>query len=161
MRKKRILVIDDEVGFTRLLKLNLEQTRVYEVHVENGADQAVRAAREFRPDIVLLDLIMPRMIGNDVAERLRSEAGLWKTPIIFLSAVCTRNANDERNRAFAGFPYIAKPATVEEVIDGIERHFPNPGAERQNRTGLGSDLGLNPASPAGASAFNAVTQTAN
>src|SRR6185369_4755958 len=115
MRKKRILLIDDEVGFTRLLKLNLEQLCDYEVRVENGAEHAVRAAREFRPDVVLLDVIMPRMIGNDVAERLRAEAGLMKTPIIFLSAVCTRNANDEWNRAFAGFPYIAKPATVEEV----------------------------------------------
>jgi DNA-binding response OmpR family regulator len=150
MRKKRILLIDDEVGFTRLLKLNLEQLRDYEVRVENGPEQAVRAAREFHPDVVLLDVIMPRMIGNDVAERLRADAGLMKTPIIFLSAVCTRNANDEWNRAFAGFPYIAKPATVEEVIDRIERHLPDNGAERHNRTGVGSELCLNPPSSAGA-----------
>src|SRR5678816_2324476 len=124
MRKKRILLIDDEVGFTRLLKLNLEQMRDYEVRIENGAERAVSTAREFRPDLVLLDFIMPRMIGNDVAERLRAEAGLMKTPIVFLSAVCSRNPSDERNRDLAGYPYIAKPATMEEVIDGIERYLP-------------------------------------
>ncbi len=127
MAKKRILLIDDEVGFTRLLKLNLEQARDYEVRIENGAERAVSTARDFRPDLVLLDFIMPRMIGNDVAELLRTEGGLMKTPIVFLSAICSRNPNDERNRALAGYPYIAKPATVEEVIDGIERHLPKGG----------------------------------
>src|SRR5262245_33204358 len=118
MRKKRILLIDDEVGFTRLLKLNLEQMRNYEVRVENGAEKAIRTALEFRPDLVLLDVIMPRMIGHDVAQGFRSHADLRKTPIIFLTAVCNRNPADERNLAVAGFPYIAKPATLEEVIDG-------------------------------------------
>jgi CheY-like chemotaxis protein len=124
MRKKRILLVDDEVGFTRLLKLNLEQLRDYEVRVENGAERAVSAAREFRPDLVLLDVIMPRMIGHDVAERLRAEAEFRKVPIVFLSALNNRNAMDGRNHAIAEFPCIAKPATVEEVIDGIERHLP-------------------------------------
>jgi DNA-binding response OmpR family regulator len=126
MKKKRILLIDDEVGFTRLLKLNLEQMRDYEVRVENGAERAVTTAREFAPDLVLLDFIMPRMIGNDVADLLRAEAGLMKTPIVFLSAACSRNPNDQPNRALAGYPYIAKPATVEEVIAGIEQHLPQP-----------------------------------
>jgi two-component system alkaline phosphatase synthesis response regulator PhoP len=124
MTKRRILLIDDEVSFTRLLKLNLEQARNYEVRVENGPEHAVRAAREFRPDLVLLDLIMPRLIGNEVAQRLRTENELRQIPIVFLSAACSRNSVDERNRALADFPYIAKPATVEEVIDGIERHLP-------------------------------------
>ena len=123
MRKKRILLVDDEVGFTRLLKLNLEQMREYEVRVENGAEQALSAAREFRPDLVLLDLIMPQMIGNDVAQRLRADAQLRRTPIVFLSALCSRNAGDERNRVIAEFPYIAKPATVEEVVESIERNL--------------------------------------
>jgi two-component system OmpR family response regulator len=139
MKKKRILLIDDEEGFTRLLKLNLEQMCDYEVEVVNGADRAVSAAREFRPDLVLLDVIMPRMIGNDVAELLRSEAGLVKTPIVFLSAVCSRNPSDDRNRALAGYPYIAKPATMEEVIDGIERHLPRHSELRTNTAAFALD----------------------
>lgn len=152
MKKKRILVIDDEIGFTRILKLNLERLCDYEVRVENGAEHAVHAAREFCPDVVLLDLIMPRVIGNDVAQRLRAEAGLIKTPIIFLSAVCRKNGSAEQNAHFAGFPFIAKPATLEEVVDQIESYSPSNGAPRQNRTGWRprSEEALNELSPAGA-----------
>ena len=124
MKKKRILLIDDEVGFTRLFKLNLEQRPDYEVRVENWADRALSTAREFRPDLVLLDVIMPRMIGNDVAARLRSDAALKRIPIVFLSAVGGRKTTEAPTRALDGFPYIAKPASLEELIEGIERHLP-------------------------------------
>lgn len=123
MKKKRILLVDDEVSFTRLLKLNLEQTDGYEVRVENWAEDALTAAREFRPDLVLLDVVMPRMIGGDVAARLRSDASLKATPIVFLSAVVGRQWVQEHEGIVGGFPFIAKPASVEEVIDRIEQHL--------------------------------------
>ena len=124
MKKKRILIIDDEVGFTRLFKLNMEQRADYEVRIENWADQALSTAREFRPDLVLLDVIMPRMIGNDVAARIRADATLKATPIVFLSAVGGRKVADAPHRALDGFPCIPKPASLEELIDGIERNLP-------------------------------------
>ncbi|HEV8544162.1 MAG TPA: response regulator [Verrucomicrobiae bacterium] len=130
MKKKRILLIDDEVGFTRLLKWNLEQTDDYEVRVENGPEQAVNAAREFQPDVVLLDVIMPRMIGNEVAQRLRADKFFGTTPIIFLSAVGGRKSGEACNGALDQFPFISKPASVEELIDGIERHLPKVPRER-------------------------------
>ena len=120
MKKKRILIVDDEVGFTRLFKLNLEQRADYEVRVENWAEKAVSAAREFKPDLVLLDVIMPRMIGNEVAAKLRADVNLKSTPIIFLSAVGGRKSCEQQNRALDGYPCIAKPASVEELIEGIE-----------------------------------------
>jgi DNA-binding response OmpR family regulator len=134
MKKKRILLIDDEVGFTRLFKLNLEQRPDYEVRVENWADRAVNAAREFRPDLVLLDVIMPRMIGNDVAARLRADVTLNKTPIVFLSAVGGRKSADAPNRALDGFPCIPKPASLEELIEGIERNLPKTVIEHDTST---------------------------
>lgn len=124
MKKKRILLVDDEVGFTRLLKLNLEQRADYEVRIENWADKALHAAREFRPDLVLLDVIMPRMIGNDVAASLREDALLKGTPIVFLSAVGGRKNAEPPTRLYGGIPCIRKPASLEELIDGIERHLP-------------------------------------
>jgi DNA-binding response OmpR family regulator len=123
MNKKRILLVDDEIGFTRLLKLNLEQRADYEVRVENWPDKALSAAREFRPDLVLLDIIMPRMIGQDVAASLREDVNLKATPIVFLSAVGGRKSADAPTRVSGGFPYISKPATLEELIAGIERHL--------------------------------------
>ena len=125
MKKKRILIVDDEVGFTRLFKLNLEQRPEYEVRVENWADHALSAAREFRPDLVLLDVIMPKMVGHEVAAGMRADANLQATPIIFLSAVGGRKSAEERNRALDGYPCIAKPASVEELIDGIEEQLSN------------------------------------
>jgi DNA-binding response OmpR family regulator len=124
MKKKRILLIDDEVGFTRLFKLNLEQRAEYEVRVENWADRALSTAREFRPDLVLLDVIMPRMIGNDVAARIRADTALKATPIVFLSAVGGRKCAGTPNRALDGYPCISKPASLEELIAGIEQNLP-------------------------------------
>lgn len=134
MKKKRILLIDDEVGFTRLFKLNLEQRADYEVRVENWADRAVSAAQEFRPDLVLLDVIMPRMIGNDVAARLRADASLRSTPIVFLTAVGGRSLSDGRIRALDGFPCIPKPASLEELIEEIERNLPKTASDQDNAT---------------------------
>jgi len=134
MKKKRILLIDDEVGFTRLLKLNLEQRPDYEVRVENWAEKALHAAREFRPDLVLLDVIMPRMIGNDVAASFREDAMLKGTPIVFLSAVGGRKYTEPSTRTLGGFPCIRKPASLEELIDGIERHLPKQSGETDRGT---------------------------
>ena len=124
MNKKRILLIDDEVGFTRLFKLNLEQNADYEVRVENWATKALDAAREFRPDLVLLDIIMPHMIGHELAAHLRGDASLKRTPIVFLSAVGGRKPTEPSTRTLGEYPYIRKPATLEELINGIERHLP-------------------------------------
>jgi DNA-binding response OmpR family regulator len=132
MKKKRILLVDDEIGFTRLLKLNLEQTNDYEVRVENWAEDALAAAREFQPDLVLLDVVMPRMIGGDVAARFRADASLRATPIVFLSAVVGRKWVQEHEGIVAGFPFIAKPASVEEVIDRIEQHLTTMPPERRS-----------------------------
>jgi DNA-binding response OmpR family regulator len=123
MKKKRILVVDDEVSFTRLLKLNLEQTNDYEVRVETWAEDALPAAREFRPDLILLDVVMPRMNGGDVAARFQADASLKTTPIVFLSAAVAKKWVQEHDGVVGGFPFIAKPASVEEVIDAIEEHL--------------------------------------
>jgi DNA-binding response OmpR family regulator len=132
MNKKRILLVDDEISFTRLLKLNLEQTDDYEVRVENWPEDALSAAREFRPDLVLLDVVMPRMIGGDVAARLQADASLKATPIVFLSAVVGRKWVQEHEGTVGGFPFIAKPASVEEVINRIEQHLVEMPPERRS-----------------------------
>src|SRR5437899_5465955 len=123
MNKKRILIVDDEISFTRLLKLNLEQTNDYVVHVENRAEDALTTAREFRPDLVLLDIMMPRMFGGDIALRLRADAYLKTTPIVFFTAAVSKTRVKEHDGVISGFPFLAKPVSVEEVIDQIERRL--------------------------------------
>src|ERR1041384_328397 len=89
--KKKILLVDVEKSFTNHSKLNLEQTGRYDVRVVNWAEDALPAAREFRPDLMLLDLIMPRMPGGNVAAAFESDAELKNIPIISLTAAIQRS----------------------------------------------------------------------
>ena len=123
MNKKRILLLDDEVSFTRLLKLNLEQTNRYEVRAENWPEDVLAAAREFKPDLMLLDVMMPRMFGGDIAAQFRADEELKGIPIVFLTATVRKQRVDEHAGMISGYPFLAKPATTEEVIACIEKHL--------------------------------------
>ena len=122
MAKKRILLVDDEKSFTNLLKLNLEETGNYEVRVENWAEDALAAAREFKPDLVLLDIIMPRMPGGNVAAAMKEDAALKNTPIVFLTAAVRKHQVEENEGIICDHPCLAKPATLEEVVEMIEKY---------------------------------------
>ena len=122
MAKKRILLVDDEKSLTNLLKLNLEETGNYEVRVENWAEDALPAAKQFKPDLVLLDIIMPRMPGGNVASLIDNDPELKGTPIVFLTAAVRKHQVEENEGIICEHPCLAKPATVDEVIAMIEKH---------------------------------------
>ena len=122
MAKKKILLVDDEKSLTSLLKLNLEETGQYEVRVENWAEDALPAAREFRPDLVLLDIIMPRLPGGNVAALIDADPQLKGTPIVFLTAAVRKHQVEENEGIICDHPCLAKPATLEEVVAMIEQH---------------------------------------
>jgi CheY-like chemotaxis protein len=122
MDKKRILLVDDEKSFTNLLKLNLEDTGNYEVRVENWAEDAITAAKEFKPDLILLDIIMPRMPGGNVAAQIKEDPALKSTPIVFLTAAVRKHQVEENDGIICDLPCLAKPASVEDVIEMIEKH---------------------------------------
>jgi CheY-like chemotaxis protein len=124
---RRILVVDDEVGFTRLLKLNLEQDGDFNVRVVNWAEDALPAAIEFKPELMVLDVLMPRMFGGDVVGQFRSHPGLRSLPIIFLSGTVERERVAEHDGVISGHPFLAKPATFEEIRAFIEEHLPPAG----------------------------------
>ena len=120
--KKKILLVDDEKSFTSLLKLNLEDTGNYEVRVENWAEDAYSTARQFKPDLVLLDIIMPRMPGGNVAAQLKEDPELKDIPIVFLTAAVRKHQVEENEGIICDHPCLAKPATVETVIEAIEKY---------------------------------------
>jgi CheY-like chemotaxis protein len=129
MNKKRILIVDDEVGAARLLKASLEQTNQYEVRVENWPEDAVSAAREFKPDLVLLDLIMPRLPGGNVAAQMQADPELARTPIVFLTAAVRKRGPrsvEEHEGSICDHPCLAKPAGLPEIIQCIEKQFLSP-----------------------------------
>src|SRR5215213_9446537 len=119
MKKKRIFIVDDESGFTKLIKLTLEKTGRYIVREQNDGTQAWLAAREFKPDIIFLDIVMPKIDGGDVAQQIRSDPMLAHVPIIFLTAIVSKKETDQ---TIGGYPFIAKPVSLEAITACIEQH---------------------------------------
>jgi len=126
MNKKRILVIDDEPSITRLLKLNLEQTNHYEVREENDSTRALDTAREFKPDLVISDVMMPEVGGGEVAAQLREDPTLRRVPVIFLTAAVRKEELGGPEAVIAGRLYIAKPLDVKSLLAAIERILGKP-----------------------------------
>jgi CheY-like chemotaxis protein len=127
--KKRVLIIDDEASFTRLLKLNLHHTGRYTAETVNDPGQALAVAGEFAPDIILLDVMMPRMDGGELASRLLASSRFKATPIVFLTAAVKKNEVSSHQGSVGGLPFISKPVDFKEVIECIEtqlRQSPTP-----------------------------------
>lgn len=123
MDKRKILIIDDEASFTRMVKLNLEKTGSFEVRTENRATAAVSAAREFRPDLILLDVIMPSMDGGDVAAHIQNDRHLKGTPIIFLTATVSQGEAGSGGLNSGGALFLAKPVSAEHLVAKINEHL--------------------------------------
>ncbi|MEA3489969.1 MAG: response regulator [Candidatus Omnitrophota bacterium] len=121
MEKKRILVIDDAKGFTELVKEILEGTGRYEVEYVNTADRSMFAVREFKPDLVLLDVLMPGMDGAMVAEQIRKENASSKIPIIFISVLFSQ----VQERMMGSYPFLAKPVRMKELIKCVDSNLPD------------------------------------
>ena len=123
MDRKKILIIDDEEKFTKFVKLNLEQTGKYEVMVENLGARSIAAAKAFKPDLILLDIMMPDMDGSEVASQLKEEESCKNIPVVFLTAIVTKQEIDEKGPNIGGHPFIAKPVNLKNLISSIEQNI--------------------------------------
>ncbi len=132
MAKKRIFVIDDEPGITRTMKVNLERTGVYAVGTENHAPHALAAAREFQPDLILLDVMMPEMDGGEVAGEIQSDPALQHVPIVFLTAIVSPNETGGRYMDSGGQTFVAKPVNLDALITCIEENTKGVGEGGQD-----------------------------
>src|SRR5437868_2968676 len=121
--KRRILIVDDEPDSTHLVKILLEKTGNYVVLEENDADQAHQSARSFRPDAILLDIMMPKKDGGEVAAQIEADPKLRSTPIIFLTALVTEPETKAGLR-IEGHRSLAKPINIPQFIDQIEESLP-------------------------------------
>ncbi len=119
--KKKILCVDDEINITIFLKSYLEATGKYEVSTENSGQRAFELAQSFRPDLILLDIMMKDMSGDGLADKIKNDAVLRKTPIIFLTGVVTKEEVQANGGVIGGYPYIAKPImAMNELVDRID-----------------------------------------
>jgi CheY-like chemotaxis protein len=124
MNKNRILVIDDNPMATRMTRLTIERTGSYEVRELNDPAQALDTAREFRPELILLDVCMPDIEGSEVAETINNDPEFADTPIIFLTCIVTPSEAGKNGRLVIGrHEYIAKPARPDNLIACIEENL--------------------------------------
>jgi two-component system OmpR family response regulator len=121
--KKRILVVDDQSRDTRLMKLYLEHTNDYVVREENDAMSALSTAEVFKPQLILLDVMMPGMDGGELAARFQASPTLKGVPIIFLTAVITKAEAAASDGRCGGYPFLAKPVVLSEVVLCIKKHL--------------------------------------
>ena len=114
----KVLVIDDEAPIRLLCRVNLEAEGMEVVEATNGA-QGLELARSERPDVVLLDVMMPALDGWRVAEAILDDAGTSHIPIVFLTARA-----EVRDRArgldIGGVDYITKPFNPVDLAPLVE-----------------------------------------
>ena len=113
MEKIRVLIIDDDVEGSLLLKEDLEQTGMYEVFEESRGLMALKAVRQFTPDIVLLDIIIPDLDGPSIAAQIEAAYLSPKPLIIFLSSIVF--PEEAEKGTIGGYSFMSKDSSREDT----------------------------------------------
>ncbi|MDD5165985.1 MAG: response regulator [Candidatus Omnitrophica bacterium] len=118
-RKKSILIIDDEKDFCYFVKKNLELVSDYKVLIATGGGKGMWYAYWHRPDLILLDIIMPGVDGFALLRKLKEDKRTMSIPVIMLTA---RNDVECKTQAANLYSedYIAKPVEIEALVSSIE-----------------------------------------
>jgi two-component system alkaline phosphatase synthesis response regulator PhoP len=119
--EKRVLIADDEPDILEIIKYNL-QINGYIVEIAKDGDEAIKKAKEYKPDLIILDIMMPKKNGIEVCKILRSQPGFNDTVIIFLTAL-----NDELSHVkgleFGADDFISKPVSPNIIISKVNAIF--------------------------------------
>ncbi len=122
--RKRILVVDNEPASTRLVRLTLGRSGLFEVCEVNDPTRALLTARRFQPHLALLDVEMPGLDGGGVARQLRGDAAFRHLPILFMTSLVTPEEAEGQIYA-AGSRVLAKPVTISKLMQSISEMLHN------------------------------------
>ncbi len=117
----RILVVDDEPTLVRLMEFILAK-QGHTMLVANNGEEALEKARGERPDLILLDIMMPRIDGYDVARTIRSDPEIRETPIIMLSAKA-QDKDIEKGMEVGVNEYITKPFAPDYLVQVVNDYL--------------------------------------
>jgi DNA-binding response OmpR family regulator len=114
-KSARILVIDDEAEITEIIETFLKDAG-YQVLVENSSVMGIERAKSFKPDLILLDIMMPFMDGYEVCDELKKSKETENIPVIFLTG---KDARSDEGRSFrsGGDMYIKKPFNCDRLLE--------------------------------------------
>lgn len=118
---KTVLVVEDKASLTQMLQF-LFLSKGLDVQIAFDGLEAMEKISELRPDLVLLDIMMPRMDGFEVLEKLKASPDTENIPVIMLTARKSRE-DMEKAKALGAVEYITKPFKAVEVVDKVLRHL--------------------------------------
>ena len=125
-RKAKILLVDDDIDFVESTKIVLE-SKPYEVIVAYDGDEGLRKAREEKPDLILLDIIMPIKDGFMAAEQLKKDPELSKIPTLMLTSFSARRGETSipvsQGLTLDAEDYIDKPVSPKELLARVEKYL--------------------------------------
>ncbi len=128
--KARILLVDDDADFVTSTKIVLE-SQPYEVIVAVDGNEGLRKAREEKPDLILLDVIMPVEDGFTAAEQLKKDPQLANIPVLMLTSYSQKGAGTgiPRSRGYAleAEDYIEKPISPKDLLAIVEKYLKKAG----------------------------------
>lgn len=119
MRKPRILIADDEPNIVLSLEF-LMQRAGYAVEIVDNGEDALRRAAEHPPDLLLLDVMLPRLSGFEVCQRLRALPACRTLPIIMLTAK-GRDSEVSKGLALGATAYVTKPFSVRDLVEQVRQ----------------------------------------
>jgi len=123
---KKILLVDDEPDILDLLRSILTlipNKKQIQLFTATNGKEAISAVKEIKPDLILLDLIMPVMDGFEVCEKIKSDRELSKIPIVLVSAY-TSDINVERGEHCGAEQFIKKPFKIKDIANLVEKYLP-------------------------------------
>jgi CheY-like chemotaxis protein len=116
--KTTLLIVDDDRDVLTVLKTKLELTGRFEVLTALGGEEALRHAREAKPDLVVCDIDMPDMDGGELAAALKESRATAAVPVVFLSALVA--PEDSARGVVGGWPMLSKRSSVDQLVKKID-----------------------------------------
>ena len=138
MAGERLLLVDDEENLRSMLEAALRHNG-FDVHTASTGREAIIATGEVRPDVVVLDVMLPDLDGFEVCRRLRTEGS--RTPVLFLTA---RDGTEDKVRGLTlgGDDYLVKPFSLEELVARLNALLRRAGLSRTDAVVSCGDLSL-------------------
>ncbi|HEY8240886.1 MAG TPA: response regulator [Kiritimatiellia bacterium] len=118
--KKKILMIDDDPLLLTAVKRVLEDTGRFEVRAKQHPARAVDAVLSFKPDLVILDVIMPHIDGGTIANQLLDDPRTKSVPVLFLTSTVTEEKVKDFGGRIANRPFVAKPVDIQTLLQRID-----------------------------------------
>ena len=124
-KKAKILLVDDDPDFISATRTILE-SKLYEVVIAQEGEEGLRKAREEKPDLILLDVIMPVKDGFTAAEQLKKDPELAKIPVVMLTSFASKGQQTSIPRSrgldLDTEDYLDKPVSPDELLKVVERY---------------------------------------